>query len=492
MKRWLSILVLAYFFIFPSVALADVCCVCAPTNKPEDKTCITGTASTCEEMLSASKNQDLKKVKCDEAKLSSIECKSKKETGGLCPIGPISATSYTTAISSDTGVTELAKPIVPDLFFKIPGLVFASKLEEKGGKISIPFLSQYISASYRALTGISAIAAAIMIVYGGFLYIIASTGIQTRAGKDIIKNAVAGLIIVMGAYVILETVDKNLLHLETLDVPVVKREIVTIPDSTFQRSQALAKASGFVPDKTISDALKANSGGTAPATRMFPDNPFDPRTTIPAEQLDNILSVVATSAGVEPCILKAIVNTESGRKQNAVGHDEDALDVSIQARLNFMRTGTKFSKTAFTLPIALPNNCTKAVRDQCVQSVKGASGIKNDDELTAAPPEFGLDWRYSHGFGVGQCTIFPPKSKNSCVGADGAYGVNLGNKCFTVPILLTWEGQLECMATIIKSSAGKTPCEIFGAYSGAGEVDPTCSDYLLKKKMDAYSKCKAS
>jgi hypothetical protein len=60
---------------------------------------------------------------------------------------------------------------------KIPGLAFSEQVpvETKSQALQIPYLAQYVAAAYRYLVGIAAIAAGIMIVYGGLLYLLGET-----------------------------------------------------------------------------------------------------------------------------------------------------------------------------------------------------------------------------------------------------------------------------------------------------------------------------
>jgi hypothetical protein len=93
--------------------------------------------------------------------------------------------------------------ITPSPQIQIPGLQFATKIQNPGGNLQVPFLAQYISAIYKYLLGASVIAAAIMITYGGFLYITGSSGVQIGDGKAYIVDACIGLGLVFGAYTIL-------------------------------------------------------------------------------------------------------------------------------------------------------------------------------------------------------------------------------------------------------------------------------------------------
>ncbi|MBU1032753.1 pilin [Patescibacteria group bacterium] len=483
-------LTLIFVLSTPLNAQEKICCLCAPKDSPADKACITGEVKTCEELISKSKNKELSKVKC-ESLVEPEKCRPKGELTGICAIGPINEGTYSTAASSDAGSKPLEKPVIPDLMVDIPGLTFSNKLEERGTEIEIPFLAQYIAAVYRYLTGVAIVAAAVMIVYGGFLYIVGSTMGNVQKGKKLIADAIIGLILVLGAYTILNTLNPDLLKLDALKLTVIK-PFSYVPDATYQRTQTLAHASGYKPEPDVVSALKTSTGGSRPPASTHSDTPLDSRIDIPRDEIFKILEDVAKKINIDPCIPKAILATESGFKNNAIGHDEDAPVLVVQARLDFLRSGKKYSGATFEPPKDLPDNCTKALSSICTKAIKRTANIRNDDTFKPTPPFFGLDWRFPHGIGSAQCTIFPPDTKRPhCYGPNGEHGRPIGGTCYTVPILMTWEGQMECMMKLLKAAGAKTPCGYFKAFGGITTQDPDCTGTLLSRKMKAYNNCKA-
>ncbi len=114
----------------------------------------------------------------------------------------------------------LTKPV---LGVDIPGLDFgknfADVAQKVDGGVLIPFLAQYISAAYRYLIGVSVIAAIIMVMYGGFRYMVGSAMGDVKRGKKIILDAILGLVLVLSAYLILQTVNPRLTELKGVFVP---------------------------------------------------------------------------------------------------------------------------------------------------------------------------------------------------------------------------------------------------------------------------------
>jgi len=122
-----------------------------------------------------------------------------------------------------------AEPLVtPNPIVSIPGVSYSDyPLMEKCGTkqcLIIPFIAQYISGFYRYLLGIGLVAAAIMLVYAGFLYIMGATGLQISDAKSKITDALIGLAILVASYAILANVSPATLKFEALRIPIVTHE----------------------------------------------------------------------------------------------------------------------------------------------------------------------------------------------------------------------------------------------------------------------------
>ncbi len=381
--------------------------------------------------------------------------------------------------------------VTPKLNVDIPGVNLATgQVAETGKVLYESYLGTYIAGVYKYALSITVIAAALMMIYGGFKYILSSSMEGIKDGKENMVNAVIGLVLVFGSYTLLAMLNPALLTFKPLELPIIEPVVYSVPEAVFQRLQDAALAEGCTASPAIKSAVAAAAGGTKPATRMNPNNPFDPRLTLPIDELNKMIDKVAKDADVDPCVLRAIISTESGGKQNSIGHDEDANGVQYQSRLDFLRSGVTFLKKTFTV-VALPEKCTAVA---CTKIVKDNAATKNDDDITATPPDYGLDWRFSHGLGYGQFTMYPRTSSMSCTGKDGSNGRKIGDACFTVPCVMTWEGQTEAtvklLSAIVKTVDKTDACQIFEMYSGE-HGDKTCTGRLAGK-MKAYTSCKDS
>jgi len=77
-----------------------------------------------------------------------------------------------------------------------------------GGISQVSGLPEYINIAYRYLSSVSLVVAIVMVVYGGFLYLVGSAGMSSvQRGKQIMKDAIIGMLIILGAYSILNTVN---------------------------------------------------------------------------------------------------------------------------------------------------------------------------------------------------------------------------------------------------------------------------------------------
>ncbi len=140
--------------------------------------------------------------------------------GGLCFAQSVQAISPTGQAPAPD--LQDYSGIIPNPQISIPGLQFATKIQNPGGNLQVPFLAQYISAVYKYLLGISIIAAAIMITYGGFLYIVGGTVKSVGDGKSYIVDACIGLGLVFGAYTILGLIAPTYVAPKPLAIKAVK------------------------------------------------------------------------------------------------------------------------------------------------------------------------------------------------------------------------------------------------------------------------------
>ena len=91
-----------------------------------------------------------------------------------------------------------------------------------------PFINRFLSFTI----GIAGAVVVVMIVVGGFTYVVSAAGSEKTKGKEIIKNSLIGLVLLLGSVALLNTINPQLLNLQAL------RPIsVTITQEEFDRDR---------------------------------------------------------------------------------------------------------------------------------------------------------------------------------------------------------------------------------------------------------------
>lgn len=225
----------------------------------------------------------------------------------------------------------------------------------------------YINGLLTFAIGIAGALAVVMIVVGGIQYMSTDNFGEKMEGKGRIKNAVGGMLLLLGAYMILNTLNPNLIdfHFKVNSVQIEAGPIVYISSSDYQ----LATGNSVPLPAEIEAAVR-----------------------VADENIDTL----------EYCDIYAVVQKESGARADAIGHDEIASTSYSHTR--FVNSGETFKGVHFS-STTVPE--------------------KNDDNpVDPANPGLGLDWRFSHGIGLMQVTFFPNTGYTSWTGreSDGVTG----------------------------------------------------------------------
>ena len=158
------------------------------------------------------------------------DCATKNPNLGYCWYSGkgYSATDGTAAGTNPAEVTKTVSDkdrlIIPNLGVDIPGLTFTQNIPRvpctgrTGECMTIPFLAEYIVALYKYALGIGLVAAAIMFIYGAFLYIVGATGLQIQSAKEKMTEAIIGLVILLASYAILANVSPSVVSLKPIEV----------------------------------------------------------------------------------------------------------------------------------------------------------------------------------------------------------------------------------------------------------------------------------
>ena len=104
-------------------------------------------------------------------------------------------------------------------------------------------IATYIPAIIKLITGLAGGLAVIMIMVGGVEYVTSATGMGKTNGKDRIQNALIGLLLVIGAYTILYTINPNLVKIN-LNIQTLPTNTTGVPALPLPGSVSGADATG--------------------------------------------------------------------------------------------------------------------------------------------------------------------------------------------------------------------------------------------------------
>lgn len=137
----------------------------------------------------------------------------------------------TEAVPTGSAETKPFTSITPKLGVDIPGVEFTPATKQ-GTYVYVPFLAQYISGAYRYAIGIVLVTAIVMVVWGGFRYLVGSGFENVTRGKEIIRDAIAGMLLVIAAYLILQTINPATLNLSVFKLGAVTEEAIELSQRT--------------------------------------------------------------------------------------------------------------------------------------------------------------------------------------------------------------------------------------------------------------------
>lgn len=161
----------------------------------------------------------------------------------------------------------------------------------------IPWLAKYIGNAYKYGVVIGSVLAVMMIMIGGVMYMIGGLN-QTLIGKgkEFIVGAVTGLILLLGSYILLNTVNPNLIHLQPIEVEVVKEAILS-EGKYCSQAEAQKDASG---------------------AQIFNIVPADWKNNVTCgQELDVVISTAGTASGTKTADKQTCISDSCGNTGKA-------------------------------------------------------------------------------------------------------------------------------------------------------------------------------
>jgi D-alanyl-D-alanine dipeptidase len=143
-----------------------------------------------------------------------------------------------------------AVPATQLITIDIPTIKFTDilmKEEMQGGKtiktINVPWMAQYISGVYKYAVSIAGVIAAVMMMIGGIQYLTAGGDAgRVSRGKERINDALLGLMLVLGTYMVLQVINPDLVKMQGTLITLVAPE--KYPPSTAGATDEVEKITG--------------------------------------------------------------------------------------------------------------------------------------------------------------------------------------------------------------------------------------------------------
>lgn len=144
-------------------------------------------------------------------------------------------TYYLLALLTFLLLPQLAFAVEAKLQIPIPGFQVSEQIartDPETGLLASDLLPQYISAIYSYLVGFASLFATALIMYGGMKWIFAGgdSGKISKA-KEVIQHAVIGLVLALGSYLVLYTLNPALVDFNALQLTKVERVLVNVDEA---------------------------------------------------------------------------------------------------------------------------------------------------------------------------------------------------------------------------------------------------------------------
>lgn len=323
---------------------------------------------------------------------------------------------------------RVIKPLGLSLQVSIPGFEKFSEVicDDPETPCAIPWLAEYIKALYNYSLLVISILAVVVLMIGGLMWLTSrGNRSQIEQAQHWIRGAITGIILAFCSYTILFLVNPNLTILRPITISYIEKiDLEIIPPQTYQQITGSAPIQAFGPE------------------------------------MMGLISKVSSERGFDPCFLYAFVAKESEGRVNVVGHDENVTRIATKSNAMYETAKRTFKGTVFS------------------------KFEKNDDTPVCTDKEdLCLDWRYSHGIGLTQVTIFPWDN----VKKNGAPAKVINGKTYSPRELFLPDTSLYATADYLKESGcGQDLYLCFRKYNGSG---PAAEQYA-KEASEIFSKCK--
>jgi hypothetical protein len=199
--------------------------------------------------------------------------------------------------------------------------VSLSPATNEGDYVQVSFLAQYINGAYRYLVAVVLIVAIVMVVYGGFRYLVGSSLGDIQAGKKIIVDAIFGMLFVLGAYMILNTINPSTLNLKVLQLSNVTPQELILRTTTAETGDEQAGGGGVSSSRPADPQF-------ASCPILFdnpPEDPPDGTDIVRVREFSEKVQTLLSGSRTESVITAAEAAAECGLHMGACGHTAETI-----------------------------------------------------------------------------------------------------------------------------------------------------------------------
>lgn len=320
-------------------------------------------------------------------------------------------------------------------------------------------VGDYLNIMFKVGIGLLIALSVIMLVIHGIQYMGDESVFGKTEAMHSIRATIGGLILALGAYAILNTINPDLVN-GSLDIKKLVFNVESIPvtaEGNYRLSQA--NNATFTRIQYVYDRVKAFVALTDYSSYGYPNK-------------------------ISHCAIQAVVIRESGGNAALVGHDEDAPLTGIGSRSRFIKSGVKYSKAAFSSKSE--TDATFFNDDHIAPNIHTATNPSADD--------LGLDWRFSHGIGLMQITFFPADS-NEPLKYNIPFKTAVTGTEMKLKDMFNFDQALKAGTELLQFNYKKCNGDIFKTYKayGSGSCDSTNSTTIQEAtiRKNLYDQCVA-
>jgi len=347
------LIIFAFLLLAPSFAFA-YCCVGENSDSGDSDF---GKIIECKEISEAEVRQSSPQDKaCKKYSSSSVNYYLKADAFTCCNVNECSQSKNkpcATAPSSSSNTTVQTQkstftPTEPKLQINIPTLQF-SKIFRQGQLIDVPWLAEYISGIYKYAVGLISFVAIIMIMVGGIIWLTAGTSNRINTAKEMILGAFSGLILALGSYLVLYSINPDLVSFKQLQIKLIEREELETDIESASRDQLIinsATACNTVETcKTLCDTCKNRPSDcpTATATMADPSQ---------IQKIPSMAGISPRNSSTKPEVITALQQVGSAAAQKGY---------TIQINEGYRDLQSQIKKVCDKLTVGRPEDIGKTV-----------------------------------------------------------------------------------------------------------------------------------